>query len=268
MGVVYDRTQRPSINHNATIGDIPFEVIQKALRLLGRADRVSASLSSRAWRQSAVELIVARKRFNNEQAMGRFISGMMLKRIVFGFEQYSIKKLNIDMRRIGIDYLCVMAQTVAPTLSILGLEFKQPAEPGEPAEEDDEDTDLDCYTVVETFFASCLQIRDLRLEFFDFGDDPSSLTPAIMDGFVRLDSLDVSDCRGDLMMFADHVSIQTLSTITLNVIWKVASEIISAIAMKCRSLKRISLTARFNSWESIHKVFECCRDLEEIFLCD
>jgi hypothetical protein len=103
MDIVYDRTQRPSINHNAYIGDIPFEVIQKALRLLGRADLVSASLSSRAWRQAAVELIFARKRFNNEQVTGRFISGMMLKTIVFGFEQYSIKRLDLEIRRIGID---------------------------------------------------------------------------------------------------------------------------------------------------------------------
>jgi hypothetical protein len=48
MGVDYSRVQRPSIYHPATIGDIPFEVIQKALRLVGRADHVSASSSCRA----------------------------------------------------------------------------------------------------------------------------------------------------------------------------------------------------------------------------
>jgi hypothetical protein len=47
-----------------------------------------------------------------------------------------------------------------------------------------------------------------------------------------------------------------------------ANDIISVIAMKCRSLKSITLYASFDSWESIHKVVECCRDLEEISLCD
>jgi DNA-binding transcriptional regulator YhcF (GntR family) len=76
MGVDYYRVQRPSIYHPATIGDIPFEVIQKALRLLGRADLISASLSCRAWSQAAAELIVAQKFFNNEKAMERFVCGM------------------------------------------------------------------------------------------------------------------------------------------------------------------------------------------------
>jgi hypothetical protein len=183
-------------------------LIQKALRLLGRADLVSASLSCRAWIQAAVELIVARKRFNNEQAMGRFFCGMMLKAIVFGFEQYSIKRLGLGMHRIGIDYAHVMAQIVAPSLSILCLNFQ------EPTEEEDEESGLNCYEVVETFFSSCLQIRDLRLGSFDFGSGPSSLTPAIMDGFVRLDSLEVVDCCGNLMMFAELSPIQNLSNLT------------------------------------------------------
>jgi hypothetical protein len=59
MGVNYYRFQSESIYQPDTIGDIPFEVIQKALRLVRRADLVSASLSCRAWRQAAVEVIVA-----------------------------------------------------------------------------------------------------------------------------------------------------------------------------------------------------------------
>jgi hypothetical protein len=124
---------------------------------------------------------------------------------------------------------------------------------------------------VETFFSSCLQIRDLRLEFFDFGDDHSSLTPAIMDGFVRLDSLEVVDCYGNLVMFAELAPIQNLSKLTYNeygVEASESSEIISAFAMKYRSLKSIHLYAFFDSWESIHKVAECCRNLEEISLYD
>jgi hypothetical protein len=131
MGVEYDRIQRPSINHPATIGDIPFEVIQKALLLLGRADLISASLSCRAWRQAAVELILAIKSFDNERDMERFFCGMQLKSIV-GFKQYPIKTLYLYMPRFGIDHARVMAQIVAPSLSSLILRFVGP-------EEEDED---------------------------------------------------------------------------------------------------------------------------------
>jgi hypothetical protein len=209
MGVEYDRVQRPSIYHNASIGDIPFEVIQKTFRLVGRADLVSASLSCRAWRQAAIELILAQKqRFEDQRAMERFISGMMLKSIVFGFEQYSIKRLDLYMHQIGIDHARVIAQIVAPTLSILCLCFK------EPTEEEVDESDQDCYKVVEAFFSSCLQIRCLRLDYFDFGDDPSSLS-TIKDGFRRLTSLEVVDCRGNLMMFAELAPIQDLSNLTV-----------------------------------------------------
>jgi hypothetical protein len=266
MGVDYDRFQRPSIYHTATIGDIPFEVIQKALRLLDGEDLISTSLSCRAWRQAAAELIITQMRFDDDQAMARFVCGMQLKSIVFGFEKYSIKKLDLDMPHVGIDYVRVMAQTVAPTLSSLCLRFE------EPSAEDVEESDLDCYEVVEAFFSRCLQIRDMRLELFDFGDDPSSLTPSIMDGLRRLKSFDVFDCRGDLLMIAEHAPIQNLSKFSFDHLGGIdaaeESGIISSIAMKCRSLKSISLFAQFKTWESIHKVVECCRDLEEISLYD
>jgi hypothetical protein len=265
MGVEYVRIQRTSIYHPATIGDIPFEVIQKALRLLGRADLVSASLSCRAWRQAAVEVIVDQKKFDDQREIERFMCGMQLKSIVSGFEQYSIKKLDLDMRRIGIEYVRVMAQIVAPTLSILCLCFK------ESTDEDDDETDLDCYEVLEAFFSSCLQIRCLRLEFFDFGDDPTSFTPTIKDGFGRLKSLKVINCRGDLMMFAELAPIQYLLNLAydLEAIDSLsASDIISVISMKCRSLKSLSLYDSFESWESIHKMVEYCRELEEVTLYD
>jgi hypothetical protein len=77
------------------------------------------------------------------------------------------------MRRIGIEHVRVMSQIVAPTFSILCLWFK------EHTEIEDEESVLNCYEVVEVikaFFSSCLQIRCLRIDYFDFGDDPSSLT--------------------------------------------------------------------------------------------
>jgi hypothetical protein len=67
MGVENSRPQRPSIYHLASVGDIPFEVIQKALRLVERADLRSASLACRAWNQAAVELIIDQKRFKQSK---------------------------------------------------------------------------------------------------------------------------------------------------------------------------------------------------------
>jgi hypothetical protein len=211
-------------------------------------------------------VIIATKGFNNDREMESFVCEMMLKTIVFGFEQCSIKRLDLEIRRIGIEYVCVMAQTVAPTLSILGLEFE------EPTEEEDEELDLDCYEVLEVFFSRCIHIRALRLEFFDFGDDPSFLNPTIKDGFGRLKSLLLDGCRGDLMMFAEHIPIQNLSNIGFDmregIEASVASLIISVIAMKCRLLKGIVFFAHFMSWDNIHKIAEYCRDLEEITIVD
>jgi hypothetical protein len=258
MGVEYDRIQRPSIYLPASFGDIPFEVIQKALRLLGRADLVSASLSCRAWRQAAVESIIAIKRFDNERDMGRFVCGMQLKSIVFGFEQYSIKKLHLSIPQIRIEHVRMLSPIVAPTLSSLFLRF---------VDEDDE-SDLDCYEIVETFFSSCLQICHLRLAFFDFGDDPSSLTPMIMEGFGRLKSLELNGCRGDLMMFPELAPIQNLSNLTYDLDAIDSSNASDVISMKCRSLKSIVLYARFDSWDCINKIVVCCRDLEDIIIID
>jgi hypothetical protein len=269
MGVDYERIQRPSIYHTATVGDIPFEVIQRALRLLDRDDLVSASLSCRAWRQATVELTVAQKCFNDEQAMESFFCGMILKSIVFGFDQYSIKSLDLDLNRVGIDYIRVMAQVVATSLSSLCLRFE------DTAEEDEEESDLDCYEVLDIFLSRCLRIRVLRLDFFDFGYDLHYLTPKTMVGLGCLNSLALEVCRGDITKFVELAPIQTISKIVyqeeaegnFNEI-SYSTEIISAIASKCRSLKSIYLSANFDSWQSILYLVEYCRDLEEIGLFD
>jgi hypothetical protein len=159
--------------------------------------------------------------------------------------------------RVGIEQVRVMAQTVGHTLSILCLFFK------EPSEEEVDESDQDCYIVVEAFFSSCLQIRCLGLDSFDFGDDPTYLTPTIMDGFRRLKSLGMIECRGNLMMIVEAALIQNLSYLTY-FSPRSPSWIISAIVMKCRLLKSISLYANFQSWESIHRIVEYCRDLKKI----
>jgi hypothetical protein len=178
MGVEYDRIERESIYHPATIGDIPFEVIQKALRLVGRRDLMSASLACRAWRQAGVELILLQKKLNNEKNLVRFVCGMQLRSIV-GFEMYSIKRIDLEIRvtetrRVGLNTIRGIdtrgtelvgesARVFSSTATSLTLRFLTP--------------NLDCYKVLEDFFSRCLRIRNLILFDFDFRDDPSSLTP-------------------------------------------------------------------------------------------
>jgi hypothetical protein len=70
------------------------------------------------------------------------------------------------------------------------------------------------------------------------------------------------------MMFLEIAPIQAMSKIVydrserLEIDAAEPSGFISAIAMKCRSLKSISLTAYFY----FQKVVECCRDIEEMYL--
>jgi hypothetical protein len=263
MGVDYGRIQRHSINHPATIGDIPFEVIQKALRLLGRRWLDRASLACRAWRQAAAELLVNQKRFRIAKMMTRFFCGMRLKTIVPGFDQYSIKRLDLDMSRVGIEYAHIMAKLVSHSLSSLILIFKE--ENGE----DEHENVLDCYEILGVFFSRCLRICYLEIVYFDCGDDSSSLTHVIKDGFSRLKTFNLINCRGDVKMLVDQAPIHNLSKLNYNGYWGMPSEkseVILSIAMKCRALKSISLNAEFESWDCIHKVVEFCRVLEEVSL--
>jgi hypothetical protein len=139
MSVEYGRSQRESIYHTATVGDIPFEVIQKSFRSLGSADLLSVSLSCRAWRQAAAELLVINIDFKNKQKIERVVCGMQLKSIVSGF---------------STDYLRVIAISVAPTLSSLSLKMGDYNEGMIPS---------DCYEVLEAVFSRCLRIRNLVL---------------------------------------------------------------------------------------------------------
>jgi hypothetical protein len=252
MGVNYYRIERESIYHPATIGDIPFEVIQKALRLLihprGRqVDLVSASLASRAWSQAAAELIVEGKSFYNVHSMVKLFCGMQLKTIVCGFDQYPIKKLELCVYRVGEGYIRLIAKAVSSSLSFLILlcgsaPFKK------------------CYEVSEVFFSHCSRIDSLRLQQFDFGVDPSFLTLKFKDGLRRLKSLDLIGPRGDKVMFDDQAPISSLSHFNLEAGFGSngvdVNRIISLIVVKCRSLKCISIRGYFSSRDCILTIVE------------
>jgi hypothetical protein len=260
MGVEYGRSQRESIYHTAAIGDIPFEVIQKSFLLLGNADLVSVSLSCRAWRQAAAELFVIDIGFKNEQKIEKVVCGMLLKSIVSGLSHYSIKTVFIDVCQVGVEHIASII-SVAPTLSSLALQMG------------DDNEDLSptyCYGILEYFFSECPRIRNLKLLYFDFGDDLASLTSTIKSGFTRLNSLVLIHCGGDLVMFAENAPIPKLSKISY---WSNEDDtkiaFISTLAMNSHALKSISIDAsRVDSWECIHKIVEFCRNLEILSISD
>jgi hypothetical protein len=104
------------------------------------------------------------KLFNTENKMERFVCGMQLKTIVSGFGKFSIKNLDLYMRRVGGGVVFVMSQVVSYSLTSLVLRFGRGG---------------GSYEVLGAFFSSYLLIRSIKLVFFDFGEDPISLTPTM-----------------------------------------------------------------------------------------
>jgi hypothetical protein len=90
MRALYARPQRESIYHPATIGDIPQDVMQKALLHLGRKDLISASSVCRGWRPVAQEIIHSRLfiDYRNVERAKRLMCVYCLHHIVFGSESY------------------------------------------------------------------------------------------------------------------------------------------------------------------------------------
>jgi hypothetical protein len=239
MCVVYDRPQRLSIYHIATIGDFPFEVIQRIFRLFEKKGELAdSSLVCRAWHQAAKEVLLSRISFYRHRRMEWFFCGMQLKTIVSGFDRYSIKRLKLDMSSLGRGYARVMAQVVSPTLSSLSLRW-----------DDDEDTEeVKCYEILDIFLAQCIWINTIYLEEFDFGIYSTSITSKIKNGFSRIQFLSLIRCHGDLAMFVDQIPVLNLCSfrytecdyprIDVNVI-------ISMMARKSRSLKSVLFDANF-----------------------
>ena len=90
MIVQYTRQQRESKKHPAKIGDIPYEVIQKAFKYLDylkleRKDLRAASMVCRAWYPAALELMADGKSFQfdlqSKLYIERFLFGLLLKRL-------------------------------------------------------------------------------------------------------------------------------------------------------------------------------------------
>jgi hypothetical protein len=86
MGSLYARHQRASIYHPATIGDIPQEVLRNAFIYLlpGKYDLVAPSVTCRAFRHVALELMYSHRIFGEDHKIERIACGSRLKSLVFG----------------------------------------------------------------------------------------------------------------------------------------------------------------------------------------
>jgi hypothetical protein len=253
MLLAYFRDQRCSIYEPATIGDIPFEVIKKGLKYLDLADLLSASLSCRAWRPAAIEILLSSAGFAYNHTCYVWACGLALKSIVFDRQSFTIKSLHLELRYIGLDRVLEIARLVSSTLSILSLDFS-------PERIDDQFIEFPpsflCETL-ETFLIHCPWIRALSLIWWGL----ESIPLVIKEGVSRLTRLSVERC--DISMLVEHLDLKNMIS------FEYSSDdgsieddaIIENVLMKCPRITEL----KFNSISTdlIPKVVEYCPLLEK-----
>jgi hypothetical protein len=259
MRDIYTRPHRNSIYEPATIHDIPYEVLRESFIYLLESDLASPSLACRAFRAVAMDLMNYRKSFiGRQENIQSFISGLHLRSIV-GLEIATIKYLTIDLEFIGKEYIPIIARFTSISLSHLSLWFEYRG-----------DKSSECYEALGVFLIQCDGIRNLRLEYFDFGGDPTAISQTVKDGFVRLMQLDLIDCRGDIRMFVENTPIPNLEFIRYASSREAEEEdeIIAAFALNYHTLVNVKLIVNFDSSASLLKIVECCRDLMRLVFAD
>jgi hypothetical protein len=112
MQPVYSRIHRLSIYEPATIHDFPFEVLENCLKYLNPPDLVASILACRAWYPAAAEWIFSHINLVDKdcERVGRFICGLNLRNIIFGAESFKIKRLDLDISKVGGEYIPLIAQ--------------------------------------------------------------------------------------------------------------------------------------------------------------
>jgi hypothetical protein len=103
MRPVYSRTQRASIYDPATIGDIPPEVLRKAFIYLlpGEWELLASSISCRAWRPIALQLLYSYKFFRTNIDLANFVCGGTVSRLSDP-QNVLIRSLSLDIENIEV----------------------------------------------------------------------------------------------------------------------------------------------------------------------
>ena len=205
----YYRNHRDSIYHQATIGDIPFEVLREAFIYLDPKDLVSSSCVNRAWRPAAQDvqrsrLIVSRGGQDCTILYPSWFCGVQLSRFVYGGAFWSIKSLKLDIDRIDPAFIHILARLISSTLCTLSLDFSQSG------------FHYENLLTLEQFFSQCHKIRNLSITRFYFRDDPSSISQPIKEGFFRLSQLSLRYCNFDLQKFFESVPLPINSRLLID----------------------------------------------------
>jgi hypothetical protein len=127
-----------------------------------------------------------------------------------------------------------------------------------------------CYEALDVLFGKCDGIRNLGLELFDFGNDPSAISQIMKDGFSRLMQFDAIECRGVILMIFEHTPIPSLQILHYESSRSAAEdeEILSALASNYRTLVDLKLIAKFESSAPLLKAVRCCRGLKRFVFED
>jgi hypothetical protein len=262
MLLKYARKQRASVFNQATIDDLPFEVLRKAFIYLEPADLVSPSRVNRSWRPAAQDVQRAKLMISpwdlRKRLDASFMCGIQLSRIVFGYEAFSIKHLCLDLRYAEREFVPILTRLVASTLRNLELFFNNMG------------GSIGHFAILDQFFSQCNVIRNLKLQEFDFGFDPASISLTIKDGFYRLSQLSIVECRGDLRMFVVSVPILNLHSFSSVMFGKLEGDedILSAVAIDYPTIKRLSLVDSYDTSATLLIFAVCCREIEELSYCD
>jgi hypothetical protein len=253
MLLKYARKQRASIYHPATIDDLPFEVLREAFVYLKTEDLVSSSRVNRSWRPAAQDVqrsqLIISKDHRESLDPKRLLCGIQLTRIVFGYNVFSIKHLVIDLGFGNRAYIPILARMVAPNLRTLELDYFGVETSSH-------------YVALDQFFSQCRGIRNIKLNRFYFGEESTSISQTIKDGFYRLSQLGLFACHGDLRMFVVSVPIPNL--LSLNNAFIAECDNIISFAMSCPSIKILSLYDFYDSSATLLKFVECCSGIEEL----
>jgi hypothetical protein len=263
MRVIYDRRHRMSITETATINDIPPEVHEKFLIYLlpgGHKDLVASSLVNRAWYPIAQDLLAYRVQLDKQKMTERWVCGRLLKEMMCGSEgMSSIKHLVIYLQLVDSEYVSFLARSVTSSLKTLKLSFE--------LEERNrwEEPEI-CFLILNQFFSQCHGIRNLRLEYFDFGDDPSLISQSTKDGFLRYSQLSLVRCKGDLQMFVERVPTRNLLSFSNVSFGEELEDVdnLSVIAINYPTIKRLNLGDCYASSSTLLKFVECCRGITEL----
>jgi hypothetical protein len=140
--------------------------LHKALLYLESEELESQSRVNRSWRPAAQDVQRTRLQIiyrHRETLDASLICGIQLSRIVFGYESFSIKHLELEL--VGQEYVTILDQLVSTTLRNLKIYCSN-------------------YAYLDQFFSQCQGIRNLSLNCFDFGVDPTIISQSLKDGLI------------------------------------------------------------------------------------